>query len=312
MERLSYRLGLQRDGGRPSSGWKATWPRGAPTAGRTGTNGSGGQGDTITPGGSNSTLVAFRVVSDTQASELGAILALENSTASKRWGVRMMKENGVYILKVQYNNGGGLQYPATLLEGFKFDEWYILLLTAGGSQFHAQAWERDDPAAAGGYTCGSACGLPSASSWHFKQWSYAAAVWLDEYAEGRVYSLSFSQQRSTAGRTWPRRWRATVTWPSAGPAADRDQLHLRRRRQLGGGPAASIHIPWPTRGVCSMATRRAARRATGTAVHWVSYRLSRTRFYPNTSDGKYLVGLPASRSASPARTGRATWAWTTC
>ena len=233
------------------------------------------------------------MVSDTQASELGAILALEDSTASKRWGVRMMKENGVYVLKVQYNNGGGLQYPATLLEDFKLDEWYVLLLTAGGSQFHAQAWERDDPAAAGRYTCGTGCGLPSASSWHFKQWSYAAALWLDEYSEGKVYSFSTTEHASS-----------TVSKESV--FADYDDLAIRWSRPVAEtsytfeGDASWVGVRTVSGyeesdqngSQYGNLTRSSESYWDGST--WMNYRLSRTRFYPNSSNGKYLVGLPAS------------------
>ena len=134
---------------------------------------------------------------------------------------------------------------------------------------------------------------------------------MDEYFEGQVYSLSFSELESSSSASLHNDLTGyrdlAIRWSTA---ADGYQLYLRRRWELGGRPAAVL-----------LQLRRARRRAVrqpdagdrGAVERQQLERLPRSaaRATIPTRAAKTWWGCRPTATPTPARTSRATWAWRT-
>ena len=115
-----------------------------------------------------------------------AILDVENPVNPNiRWGIYITGA----VVWVEYNRGSGWNYPQTLLTNFQRDRWYVALMVLDNNAPLTRIWERDDPNVMGQYRC-DGCGSWSITNWRFKETTYNGTVWLDEYSEGRLYSLN--------------------------------------------------------------------------------------------------------------------------
>ncbi len=118
--------------------------------------------------------------------DAGAVFALETSDGGtyRRWGVNV-NSNKLYM---QYNNGGGWQYPADLINPIEVGKWYVLTLKVGESGwFYTEVWQKDDPADRGTYLGQMASG----KNWRFHHWIYRGVAWLDNYHELEYHTTEY-------------------------------------------------------------------------------------------------------------------------
>ncbi|HUV72369.1 MAG TPA: LamG domain-containing protein, partial [Clostridia bacterium] len=102
--------------------------------------------------------------------------ALETSDGAYRWCIQ---EDGAGNIWVQYNDGGGWQYPKTLITSAQTGVWYTGLLRVDDTNgFYLKVWEKDDPSVNGDYSCA----MPTGQTWRFASWAISAsAAYIDNF-----------------------------------------------------------------------------------------------------------------------------------
>ena len=226
---------------------------------------------------------------------LAAVHSSYGNAAYKRWGIKAVAGQA---LLVEYANGYSTsQYSSGLT--FAADTWYVLLLVLDNDHLLARVWERDHPEQMGEVQLADPSGMQPGYAWRFRQWVRSGDAWLDAYGEGRVLSWSASLYGSLgfAEGPLPEKDEQTVysglgiTWTMALSETqhtfegDGAWVGVRKGRYY--DESQSEHYGNLTRTVEQF----------WNGSGWVNYRASRTRYYPNDSDTRYLVGLPASQES---------------
>ena len=147
-------------------------------------------------------------------------------------------------------------------------------------KFLARVWERDDPSQVGFYEDPNG---PSGRTWRFLEKTYNGIVWMDEYSELRLYSLSETQYDTLApvgavtgyngsgvSIFWSRpAWQKTLTFEGYAEWAGRmTQYEYIDSEQGGiqyGNLTRQIESQWVSGG------------------SFQAYRATRTLYYPNVS-----------------------------
>ncbi len=253
----------------------------------------------------NMVMVQFQVKENTAQS----VLALESGSGAnlRRWGIWVAVDSGKQYIYPQYTNATGQwNYGPVLVstDDFKTGSWYVLMLIVDGANSYLAVWQRDNPDIGGSYSQSFTPG----QSWQFKQWTWNGTVYLDEFSEGSLY-------------TWNRTFYQVCT-PSAGTNSDPDcpsaitlatisqplgnyngfavywvrtaktqsmdfeghgsfmgsQVEYRYEKAYQGGVQYGSQ------------TRMIESQWSGSA--FTGYRNSEQQYYPYSSSGVYLVGLP--------------------
>ena len=255
-------------------------------------------------GFANSLLVQFNLSKQDTNDNPGAILAITTgawgTSSYKRWGVKV--EGGkLYGYRCSINDIGDNCVTDTtpLISTFNLDKWYVLQIAVDDDDyFMLRVWERDNP--------GSACRkqetdrnlVPNGQEWKFIAKTYDGITRLDEYREGRIYSLddSFFTSEVQPHGTLPAN-------PDGGEYGDLKIIwtYVNQEKTLSFEGDAS----WT--GVQNVyqyntSEQNGTQYGNLTRVYdqswngsaFVNYRSSRTWYYPNVDKGHdlYLIGLP--------------------
>ena len=159
---------------------------------------------------------------------------------------------------------------------------------------YLRVWQRDDPANFGKYELYSLpTGITSNQTWHFREWTNNGTLWIDEYSEGKLYNLSFSEYQTTnypvhsafsANVDLIIRWTRLVKDTQYNFEAGGSWYATRTTNEYNSSEQGGTQYGNLTR---SLATTSSSQN-----VAWQDYRLTLTWYYPNAS-GVNLVGLPA-------------------
>ncbi|MFZ6027927.1 MAG: RHS repeat-associated core domain-containing protein [Chloroflexota bacterium] len=218
-----------------------------------------------------------------------AVLALQNpSNANQRWAIHV-NGNQLYA---QYNNGSsGWKNPASMT--FTRDQWYVLLLIADSDGFFTQVWKRNDPTAMMTYECSAAaCGMPAGITWRFQTWTANGTLYLDEYSEGKLQTLSQSlYTTSTNTPVTPE----PITIPSGGQYGDIQIKWTRLTQQTNmtfNGDAQWVGTQ-NTYSYDGYGNQSRVVEAEWRNNAWYNYRATDTGYHTGAVSGVYLVGLPS-------------------
>jgi RHS repeat-associated protein len=256
-------------------------------------------------------------VSDTSTQ---ALLMLERGSEGggdyRRWGV-WVNQGVVYA---SYSDGGGTQTSNALL-GISAETWYLGMLIVDDENMYLRVVNRDDATEAGLFQLATPLGMQNLT-WRFKAAASSGTLWLDEYMETKVYSLSetaFDVDQVSAA-AYP-----TTTFPV--PISPNGMMpikvgtegayiliksHIEDIKSAWSRPVWQTAYQFDGDGTW-VATKKEFQYLTddqngsqygnttrviesawnGSA--FVPYRATRMLYYPNTS-GAYLVGLPATKT----------------
>jgi RHS repeat-associated protein len=136
-------------------------------------------------------LVQFRVAKDAQNRQ-EAVFGLESGAVNSNyqsWRVHLKQDGRLFSTYCTTTNNV-TTCPDSLelysYNQFKLDTWYVLALIADNSNgFYLRVWPRDDPGSAKNDRRSF-----SSTSWRFAGFVNYGTMWLDEYSEGVLYSLS--------------------------------------------------------------------------------------------------------------------------
>ncbi|MDD2694585.1 MAG: hypothetical protein PHD58_01500, partial [Anaerolineales bacterium] len=211
------------------------------------------------------------------------------SNPDRQWGI---KADGNNIAAVYYNGSG--YFPKNLITNLRRNAWYVAQLSVDDDNgYYMSVWERDNPNNAGSYRCDtSTCNFAADQDWVFKQWTYGGNAWLDEYSEGRLYTVQDFRHASDPIPTgtlpstytglsinWTRQTREfDMDFNGDGHYVGKGTYYQYLTANQGGSQYGNlthlIEAQWDE-GV----------------GQWRDYRLRMQGFYPNIT-GIYLVGLP--------------------
>ncbi|CAG1008547.1 hypothetical protein ANRL4_03903, partial [Anaerolineae bacterium] len=246
-----------------------------------------------------SVLVQFRVaVTDTNTQ---AILSLNSDTPDyRRWGVKL--EGSTLYLHKCVNSSANCDLTTggtTLLSSVSPDRWYVLLLTVDShdnDHFLVRVWERENPAKVGRHE-------EDLSDWGGRSWRFMTKVnnntlWLDEYSEGRIYSVNDTLYATDAPVQPPDSERRrckynsmcvdlVIYWPRV--TQDKTMTFEGDGQWVGRSTYYRYEPAYQGNTQYGNLTHQIESRWNGSTFQ--DYRLSWTQYYPNTT-GVYLVGLP--------------------
>ncbi len=188
----------------------------------------------------------------------------------------------------------------SLLDAGQFDpgKWYVLVLTAGEGQFVARVWEREDPSHYGESSLPMTDGL----DWYFKSYVSNGTVFMEEYWEGPLHTLSLAEWGAREGDyTAP-----VIVSPRANASEMYTGLAVRWNTLLKitswslaangffrGSSQMYYHDP-SYQGNHQYGNRTRVYEAAWEGSAWVNQRVTWTRYFPNASSNAYLVSLPAA------------------
>ncbi len=234
-------------------------------------------------------------------------MGLVNSNGSKFFGVVVQPEGGNLVAKVRYNAGSGtVDGPVLISSGnFELDKWYGVMLTVDNNDgFVAKIWQIDNGDVYGEATI---TGF-SSDTWKFRERINTGTLWLDSYFEGVVYSIDSTTYQTdvqydtisnngipdlSVNPTLMAFKDLKITWSRAvqtyskkfdrGDAAWQGTSEIYRYEtsdqdgQQYGNITRTEDLHW-----------------NGTS--WQKDRATWSKYYPNTQNGKYLVGLPGFKN----------------
>jgi len=240
----------------------------------------------------------------------GTVLALEaNASASDaknnhRWGL-FVQPGGVAT--AQWSDGNGWSDTALAVDGSAFTlrkgVWYTLLLVLEGDRMGLWLWPREHTGQTL-VTYERQTTTPPDGPWFFRVFVTGdTEVELDDYHEGRVYRLDWSQYQvitdtltlgtppgpyaSGGYRDW-RRYRVQVQ--------EQRTYHLE-----GGADWWATRTQWTYDDYGNPTHRLESAAAAGSA--WQPERLTLWGYFPRDDAGHYLVGLPAFENVYDCRGG---------
>ena len=140
-------------------------------------------------------LVSFRTYGATPESALAAEYGTYHASDYQRWGIYIATDGSVTVSYID----GASDYSYSL-NGITIakDTWYTLLLLMDNQKLYLRIWERENPASFSHYSLASPSGLGAARTWRFRPWiNGAGGMYLDEYSEGKLYSMNVSDFEKT-------------------------------------------------------------------------------------------------------------------
>jgi RHS repeat-associated protein len=245
-----------------------------------------------------STLVQFRL-GDSVVQTIQALASGTIGSNYYRWGVKVINGN-LYIHRCTGNDTTGCSDdPTPQLTGLQANTWYVLQLTiddvSGNVRFLMRVWERENPGKSALYEQ-LLTGM-TGRSWRFLEKTYSGTVWLDEYSEGNIYTLSVDEPKSDptgytlysnlAGfRDLAFLWTRPITETNMTFEGDSTWVGTRIVYDYIAADQGGVQYGNLTQQVES----------SWTGSSWLKYRATKTQYYPYSSSSVYLVGLPARTS----------------
>ena len=99
-------------------------------------------------------------------------------------------------ISAQYGDGNGLSTPQTLINSgaYEADQWYVAIFTLDHDDgYSIRVWKRVDPSINGFYAISAAiCNFTSGMTWQFAGAVSNGTLYIDEYMEAYVYSLTLN------------------------------------------------------------------------------------------------------------------------
>jgi RHS repeat-associated protein len=243
----------------------------------------------------NTIFIQFRTITTTQT-RLAVDSGTEGTSTYRGLGVQVSSGT----LNAVYNNGiNDWQTKKTLLSNFTPGKWYVLQITVDDNQFYLRVFERDNWTKSERLECTPAdCSLVTGRTWRFHQSTKSGTAYLDTYSEGRLYTMSNSvitysslitntfpthigkgRLYTGLGITWTRPISETyLDFNGDGEWLGKRSLYEYNTGEQGGAQYGNL-------------TRVLEEEWNPTQAKMQGYRLSRTRYYPNTGS-PYLVGIP--------------------
>jgi RHS repeat-associated protein len=243
-----------------------------------------------------SVMVDFMVSGD---GSTDAVLSLEYGTVGnvpyRRWGIRVM--NGA--VKIDRIVDTAQVNTPTLITAaeFSLDTWYTLMFIADDDDhFLMRVWQRDDPSISGEYTCSVSCpqGAFEGRTWYFKQWTKLGAVYLDNYSEGKLYSLSQTDYNNSPRGTIPLQDGKNYADLVSYWTRPNWSMALSYERDASYDGTKTIYKHDATyQGGTQYGNQTEAIEYAWTGSSWSPYRSTRTWYFPPNDGSPYLVGYPA-------------------
>ena len=230
----------------------------------------------------------------TGGANVGALLTAEAANWYT-WGIYWQQAGSTATVQARYASSTALiSYQNLTTLSIDQSKWYVLLLVMDNDHLYLRVWQRDNPANFGKYELYSLpAGIASNQSWHFRQWTNNGTLWIDEYSEGKLFNLSFSEYQTTnypvhstfsGSVDLKLRWTSLVKETRYNFEAGGSWYATRTTQEYNASEQNGTQYGNLTRSLASTSSSQ------NTA--WQDYRLSLTGYYPNASS-VYLVGLPA-------------------
>ena len=251
----------------------------------------------------DSLIAQFRIASTASEAILGVASGTWGQSSYYRWGVKL-KNAGLYLQRCTGYSGGNCtetDSPSPFLAPVSANTWYVLLLQVDDDDgFRVRVWQRDRPQMSG--TANEDLSSLGGGAWRFESKVKSGVLWLDEYSEGQVYTLSetlYDEDCDTPVTPDP------DELPERIPGTAYEGLAIYWTRPLaetlytyegdGDWVSQQTEFAYDTArqgGVqYGNLTRQVEKAWKGSSYE--AYRATAHTYYPNTS-GVYLVGLPAA------------------
>lgn len=226
-----------------------------------------------------------------------AVLALKSG--SYVWRVHIQYNGSTHPLVARYYDGSTWSSETQLLSDVQVGRWYVLMLGVDNQQFWVRVWDRDDPGVNEDMTFTPPTAMQN-KSWRFQAYVNNGSLYLDEYSEGQLYSLSETLYATAAPTQAPEAERRRckydnicsdlwIYWTrpaqSTGLSFEGDGQWVGRRTYY------HYETGYQEGGQYGNLTQAIESYWNGSA--YVDYRAAWVRYYPNNATGTYLVGLPA-------------------
>jgi len=255
-------------------------------------------------------------ISGTAEAEIGI-----KAQSGKFFGIHVTESGvGVGTAKLRYNTGAGLQDGANLLPDgqFKLGRWYTLLVIVDPEDgFLARLWSMDDPNSFGEQRFS---GFAS-ETWRYEEKVKNGSLWLDAYAEGQVFTESFTRYQvdlqycmeggaSPCGAQTGDTYAAIansrlndfydlkIYWTAPIESVERSYMvnpeeGLGDSRWMGTRTTYEYEMAYQNNRQFGNLTR--ATLFTWNGSGWVGEKSTRTRYWPLDEIDRYLTALPASQ-----------------
>ncbi len=214
-------------------------------------------------------------------------------TGFNRFGIKIHADGTV---RAEYCSGTTCIDSNYLLGGnaLELDAWYVLALMRDETNgYWLRLWERDNPAAGSEFRQARS----SANPWTFKAWVNLGNLWLDEYSAGELrsldmleYSLGYGEDDPVTKEGFSSYDDLQIQWS---PLISQRSLNFEGGSLYLGSRLTNKYLQYD-QNYNQYGSLTRVEEAVWDGSGWEDYRATWTRFYPNTSGGLYLVGLPAT------------------